>query len=430
MALLPPDEADLLRLASPHLDELEPEAPLAQQPGQGRGQPEPEERAPRSPDRKWTALVKDHNVYVRGEDGKEIQLSQDGKEGLAYGMLSWSPDSKTLAAFRIEPGDRKEVYLIESSPKEGGRARLRTRPYPLPGDKFTSYELNLFDVASQKQTKPEVDRIDFGRPRLRWNRDGRRFTYEKVDRGHQRFRLIEVDAHSGTARNLIDEKAQTFIWTAHAENVNVRPVNWLEHTEEIIHASERDGWRHLYLVDAREGVVKHQITRGEYVVRGLDRIDEEKRQIWFRASGKNTGQDPYLMHCYRINFDGTGLVALTEGDGNHTIQYSPDRQYLIDTYSRVDMAPVHELRRVADGKLVCELEKADITALRENGWEPPEVFVAKGRDGKTDIWGIIPGRGTSIRISGIRSLSKSTPAHKAHSCRRHLVRRAGSPRPS
>jgi dipeptidyl aminopeptidase/acylaminoacyl peptidase len=348
-----------------------------------------EERTPRSPDGKWTALVKDHNVFIRGEDGKEIQLSQDGNEGLAYGMLSWAPDSKSLAAFRIEPGDRKEVYLIESSPKEGGRARLRTRPYALPGDKFTAYELNLFDVASQKQTKPEVERVDFGRPRLRWNRDGRRFTYEKVDRGHQRFRLIEVDAHSGTARSLIDEKAQTFIWTAHAENVNVRPVNWLVHTEAIIYASERDGWRHLYLVDAREGVVKHQITRGEYVVRGLDRIDEEKRQIWFRASGKNTGQDPYLMHYYRINFDGTGLVALTEGDGNHTIQYSPDRQYLIDTYSRVDMAPVHELRRVADGKLVCELEKADIAALRENGWEPPEVFVAKGRDGKTDIWGII-----------------------------------------
>ena len=53
------------------------------------------------------------------------------------------------------------------------------------------------------------------------------------------------------------------------------------------------------------------------------------------------------------------------------------------------MPPVHELRRCSDGGLVCKLEEADISALKASGWEPPEVFVAKGRDGKTDIWGII-----------------------------------------
>ena len=344
----------------------------------------------RSPDGKWTAFVKDHNVFVRAE-GKteEIALSNDGKEGLAYGRLSWSPDSKTLVAFRIEPGDRKEVYLIQSSPPGGGRAKLQTRPYPLPGDKFTAYELNLFDVAAKKAIKPEVDRIDFDSPQLRWDKDGRHFTYEKIDRGHQRFRLIEVDSQTGEARNLIDEKSKTFIWTAHREAVGLSTVNWLDESDEIIYVSERDGWRHLYLIDAKTGTVKNPITKGEYVVRGIDRIDEAKRQVWFRASGKNPDQDPYFIHYYRVNFDGTGLVALTEGNGSHSVQYSPDRRYLIDTYSRVDMAPVHELRRVADGKLVCKLEEADITALKASGWQPPEVFVAKGRDGKTDIWGII-----------------------------------------
>ena len=125
------------------------------------------------------------------------------------------------------------------------------------------------------------------------------------------------------------------------------------------------------------------------MVRGIEKIDEEQRQIWFSASGRNPKQDPYFLHYYRVNFDGTGLVALTEGNGNHRLQYSPDRKYIIDTYSRVDMAPVHELRRVADGGLVCKLEEADISELKAGGWQPPEVFVAKGRDGKTDIWGII-----------------------------------------
>jgi len=357
--------------------------------GQRRGEPgEPV----RSPDGRWSAFVKNNNVFVRSEDdSEETQLSQDGRVGASYGMLSWAPDSQSLVAFRIEPGDKKEVYLVESSPSGGGRAKLHSRPYTLPGDEFTAYDLNLFDIDTQKQIKPDIDKLelDWEVPRLHWKKDQRHFAYEKVDRGHQRFRVIEVDSHTGDARNLIDEKTETFIWTAHTENLRLSLVNWLDKTDEIIYVSERDGWRHLYLIDANEGKVKNQITSGEWVVRGIDQIDEEKRQIWFNASGRNPDQDPYFLHYYCINFDGTGLVALTEDNGNHFIQYSPDRKYIIDTYSRVDMAPVHQLRRTSDGKLVCELENADITELVATGWRPPEVFVAKGRDGKTDIWGII-----------------------------------------
>src|SRR5262249_58171785 len=131
------------------------------------------------------------------------------------------------------------------------------------------------------------------------------------------------DALSGKSRNLIDEQCKTFIWTAHTENVGINPVTWLEKTDEIIYVSERDGWRHVYLIDAKDGAVKNRITKGEWVVRGVDRIDESKRQIWFRASGMNADQDPYYIHYYRINFDGSGLVALTEGNGTHIVRYSP-----------------------------------------------------------------------------------------------------------
>jgi dipeptidyl aminopeptidase/acylaminoacyl peptidase len=355
-----------------------------------RPRPRNPERSNRSPDGRWAAIVKDHNLFIRAQEGEtEIQLSRDGQEGFAYASPSWSPDSKTLAAFRVEPGDRKEVHLIESSPAGGGRAKVISRPYPLPGDKFSAYELSLFDVASQKQIKPDVDRIDFDFPNLRWNKNGRHFTYQKIDRGHQRFRVIDIDADTGQARTIIDERTQTFIWTAHTENVSLNLVNELDKSGELIYASERDGWRHLYLIDATDGRVKNRITQGDWVVRGIDRIDEDSRQIWFRASGMNAEQDPYFIHFCRVNFDGTGLIALTSGNGTHTVQYSPDRKYLIDNYSRVDQAPVHELRRVEDGKLVCELDKADITELIAIGWAPPEVFVAKARDGKTDTWGII-----------------------------------------
>ncbi len=124
-------------------------------------------------------------------------------------------------------------------------------------------------------------------------------------------------------------------------------------------------------------------------MRGVDKVDEEKRQIWFRASGMYPGKDLYFINAYRINFDGTGLTALTEGDLNHQITYSPDAKYFVDEYSRVDLAPVCVLRQALDGKVLMEVEKADASGLAKAGWRAPEVFTAKGRDGQTDIWGII-----------------------------------------
>ncbi len=354
-----------------------------------------DDSTPSSPDGKWTAFVKDNNVFIRSvKDSQEIQLSHDGATNNQYQLPEWSPDSQTLVCWRVEPADIGDVYLVQSSPPDAGRAVLKTRPYAQAGDRFPRYELNLFHVADQKQVKPVVDRFEheWENPRVHWAKDGFHFTYQQEDRGHQRMRLIEVDDRSGTVRNLVDERTPTFIWTTHMEGpegLGVHIFNYLKDTDEIIYASERDGWRHLYLVERQGGGITNKITTGAWVGRGIQFIDEKKRQIWFLASGMNAGQDPYFLQYYRINFDGTGLVALTDGNGNHTVQFSPDRKYLVDTYSRPDAAPVNELRRCSDGGLICQLESADISELKATGWEPPEVFVAKGRDGKTEIWGNI-----------------------------------------
>ncbi|UCC99792.1 MAG: DPP IV N-terminal domain-containing protein, partial [Phycisphaerales bacterium] len=216
---------DLMSYTCSRTDEVQPQssAEPAEQESRSDRRRRPGRRGSQSmdsPDDKWTAFVKDNNVFVRLKDSnEEIQLSTDGDEDSTYGSLSWSPDSRTLVAFRIEPGDNKEVYLIESSPEGGGRAKFSSRSYALPGDKFATYELNLFDIDSRKQSKPDVDKLelDWQRPQLHWKKDQHHFAYEIVDRGHQRFRVVEVDPHTGRARNLIDEKTETFIWTAHTE---------------------------------------------------------------------------------------------------------------------------------------------------------------------------------------------------------------------
>jgi dipeptidyl aminopeptidase/acylaminoacyl peptidase len=397
----PPEEADEPRAPAeepvdyaqnsydpPQAEEMSPEETAQQKaqpkdPKKGKRPPLPAREAT-SPDKKWTAYIKDHNVWLRDADGKESQVTQNGAPGDAYSSVGWAPDSRVVVTFRSTPGDDKTVYLLESSPKDQLPARLHERPYPRPGDKFATHEMWLIDVDNLKPVKVEVERVDFrGIPRLRWHKDGQHFTFEKTDRGHQRFRVIEVDARSGMTRNVLDEKSQTMV-----DHYSEFFLQYLDGTDEMLYLSEMDGWKHLYLIDAQTGKIR-PITQGEWVVRKVTRVDVKKQQIWFQASGKNAGQDPYLVHFYRVNFDGTGLVALTDGDGTHTVQFSPDDQYLIDTYSRVDMAPVHELRRAGDGSKVCDLEKADVSALQATGWRPPEVFVAKGRDGKTDIWGIV-----------------------------------------
>jgi dienelactone hydrolase len=357
----------------------------------GRGNGNPEQFSGRSPDGKWIAAIEQHNVVIRSTETEEsIPLSSDGKEGLSYSRPIWSPDSQSLVAFRVEEVDRKLVHLVRSSPEQGGRAELESRPYVLPGDPFPTYELNVFSVESRQQRKPEVDRFEHEwlRPEVRFIDDGKKFCYEQIDRGHQRFRLIEVNIADGTVRNLIDEQTDTFIWTAHTENHGVPVVTWLESNQEIIYATEKNGWRQLILVDVKTGNEIRELTPRGIVVRGLDRVDETNRRVWFSASGREN-QDPYLIHYAYVDLDTGHLTWLTDGHGNHSIEFSPDGQYLIDNYSRVDMAPVHELRRVADGQLVCHLETADTSELEAHGWSAPEVFVAKGRDGETDIWGII-----------------------------------------
>jgi dipeptidyl aminopeptidase/acylaminoacyl peptidase len=182
---------------------------------------------------------------------------------------------------------------------------------------------------------------------------------------------------------LINETSPTFI---HYSGKYYR--HDLDESREIIWASERDGWNHLWLYDAASGKVKNQITKGEWVVRGVSFVDEKKREIVFQASGLEQG-DPYFIHYYRINLDGTGLVRLTSGNGNHEASFSPDNAYFVDIWSRVDEAPVSVLRRSSDGSQVMVLEKADISRLLSTGIRLPEPFAAKGRDGITDIWGII-----------------------------------------
>jgi dipeptidyl aminopeptidase/acylaminoacyl peptidase len=359
----------------------------------------PFDSAPRaSPDGRWEAMVRRHNVVVRpAGGGTERILTSDGTDTGFYdhATLLWSPDSRRIALYHVTPGQRRLVHYINAAPADQLQPTHFTRLYPKPGDTLDRERPVIFDVESGRRVDVATDL--FPNPyrllNLAWRRDARALTFEYNERGHQRFRVIEVDAATGAARAVIDEHAATFFnYPAATGELRGSGTYWrhdIDDGREIIWLSERDGWRHLYLYDGATGQVKNRITAGEFVVRGVLHVDEAARRLWFVAGGVNTDQDPYFAHIYRVDLDGSNLVPLTSGNATHEVTFSPDMQHYLVSYSRVDLPTVLELRRTADNAVVAEIERGDIGALEAAGWRPPEVFSAKGRDGETDIWGII-----------------------------------------
>ncbi|MDQ6611629.1 MAG: DPP IV N-terminal domain-containing protein, partial [Gemmatimonadota bacterium] len=330
------------------------------------------------------------------------QLSWDGSEGHPYVMgggltrsLRWSPDSKKIAAYRVTPGYQRYVHFIESSPGDQLQPKYQEQYYQKPGDEVTLREPALFDVATKQQI-PISNALfpnAYALSAIQWWNDSRGFTFEYNQRGHQAYRIIEVNATGGETRSLVSEDPKTFYsYRNPSETLSEAGTHWrrdLNDGHEIIWMSERDGWKHLYLYDGVTGKVKNQITKGTYVVRNVENVDSAARKISFIASGKDAGQDPYFTKYYRINFDGTGLVAYTPEDGTHSLYFSPDSAFYVDSWTRVDLPPVTVLKRTDNQKVVMPIDSGDASALVKAGYKMAEPFVAKGRDGTTDIWGVI-----------------------------------------
>jgi dipeptidyl aminopeptidase/acylaminoacyl peptidase len=350
-----------------------------------------------SPDGRWEAFIDGYNLAVRPAGGRTHRLlSSDGSEGNYYDLSSatWSPDSTRIAIYRVRPGFRRYIHYVESSPEDDRQPKSWTLLYAKPGDPLDLQQPVVFHLDPPRQFDVANDLFPnpYELTPFVWRHDGRAVTFEYNQRGHQVYRIIEIDAASGRAREVLSEVVKTFFYynPATSNRGSGKKFRYdLADGREVLWMSERDGWNHLYLVDGTTGAVKSQVTKGEWAVRSVEKVDEARRQIWFSANGMYPGKDPYFLHYYRINFDGTGLTPLTSADADHDVRFSPDMAYFVDTYSRVDLPTVAELHRTSDGALVATLERGDITDLVKAGWKAPNVFVAKGRDGCTDIWGLI-----------------------------------------
>ncbi|ADV84545.1 S9 family peptidase [Terriglobus saanensis] len=360
-----------------------------------------------SPDGKRAVFIRDWNLWVRDIASKqERQLTHDGVKDFGYAtdnagwkhtdkpIVVWSPDSKSIATFQQDQRNTGEMYLVSTVV---GHPKLEAWKYPLPGDKdVTMIERVVVDAASGKVTRlkmaPDQHRSSLcddiscfgGWEDVQWSEDGKQLAFLSTSRDHRQENLRIADPATGDVREVMQEKAATYF-----ESGNDK-VNWkyLAKSSEVLWFSERDNWGQLYLFDTATGKLKNQITHGEGNVTQVLHVNEDTRVVTFLGSGKEPGRDPYFVHLYTVNLDGSGLKLLTPEDANHAITLAPDGRHFVDAYSRPDVPQVIVLRDNT-GKIIAEIAHTDITRLKAAGWVPPVPFVTKARDGKTDLYGLL-----------------------------------------
>lgn len=360
-----------------------------------------------SPDGRKAAFIKDWNLWVKDLDTKaETQLTTDGVENYGYAtdnagwthsdraILLWSPDSKKIATFQQDQRHVNDMYLVTTNV---GAPKLQAWKYPLPDDKeIVKIERVIIEVDNPKVIRLKIP-ADAHRGTLSddisssgtyddnvWSDDATKLAFISTSRDHKIEKVRIADAATGDVKEIFEEK----VATQYESGQGAINFHFLQGSNEIIWYSERDDWGHLYLYNATTGQLKNQVTKGDFVVTRLLKIDEKNRVMYFEANGREKGRDPYFSHFYSISFDGKNLKLLTPEDGNHNVSLSPDGKYFVDNYSQPNVPTVSVLRDMG-GKLISNLEKADISRLTAIGWKPPTPITVKSRDGRWDLYGLM-----------------------------------------
>lgn len=382
-----------------------------------------------APDSSAIIFSRNYNLYwidkdnykkaVKNEDDSTIvehQLTKDGLKFYAYGSdgdgenneeneknnkkrrsanVLWSPNSKYFVLNREDSRKVKDLWVINNT--AAGRPTLETYKYQMPGEKEAPVdEILLFNFAAKSFKKLNIgafkdqsislwsapslnkDRDNEFRPSL-WLGNDSKIYFSRSSRDLKRIDICTVDIQTDKVSPLIDERFNTY--------VEINRPGLVNDGKEIIHWSERDGWAHFYLFDG-QGKLKNQITKGSFHCESIINIDAKNRVLYFTANGREANEDPYYLHLYRINFDGSGMKLLNPGDFDHAVNMNDEAKYFVNNFSRVNTIPKSVLMD-ANGHQLMDLETTDLSLLMGKGYKFPEPFKVKADDGITDVYGVM-----------------------------------------
>ncbi len=329
----------------------------------------------------------------RGETNVDKEKNKDKRKRV---VIIWSHDSKKFALVRNDSRQVKDLWVINSVADP--RPTLETYKYPMPGEKESPQsELLIFDLEKREKLEAKAEqfrdqtlsiitapypantRDDDYRPPLWLSETPDKLYFSRTSRDLKRIDIGYADTATGEVKVLIEERLNTYVET--------RRLGFIANGKELVHWSERDGWAHFYLYDGN-GNLKRQLTSGPYHCENIEGIDEKNRVLYFTANGLEKNEDPYLLHLYRINLDGTGMTLLNKGNYDHRESLNDSNLYFVDNFSRVDTAP-QSILCDNRGNTLLELETVDLSLLFEAGFQFPETFKVKADDGLTDLYGVM-----------------------------------------
>jgi dipeptidyl aminopeptidase/acylaminoacyl peptidase len=324
------------------------------------------------------------NGGQQDENGQGDQTENDdaaSRDPRVRPNVTWSPDSKAFSIVRQDQRKVRELYLVNVLADP--RPVLLHYRYAMPGEEnVPQSELWVY-----RRGEPAARQLNVARWRdqrvmdVHWPVDGDKVRLVRRDRAQRNLELVEIDAASGATTVLLRESIEN-------ASLDPQPVRYLKKGGDFVWWSERSGWGQYYVYDFAGGATpKRALTAGAWHADSVAAIDSTRGVVWLTGMGRETGDNPYFRHLYRVNGDGTGFSLLDPGNFMHAETMSPTRRYFVDSYSRVDAPTKTVLRDAATGKVVMDLEEMDVSRLKELGWKAPERFVVKAADGVTDIYG-------------------------------------------
>lgn len=336
-----------------------------------------------------------HGNGVIGGGGETNVDKEKNKNKRKPAQIFWSPDSRHFAMSRSDMRKVKDLWVINSLADP--RPALETYKYMMPGEKdapieqllvfdltthtfkviatgeFRDQNLAIWTAPMQERRRDDEYRVQY------WLGTNTKFYFTRTSRDLKRIDVCMVTIGDTVARPLIKERLNTY--------VEIRRLGLVDEGRELIEWSERDGWAHFYLYDG-SGKLKNQITSGPYHCEDIVGIDEKKRILYFTANGRERGEDPYYLHFYKVNLDGSGLTLLDGGDFDHAVNMDDGREFFVDNFSRVNTVPKSVLYNNA-GRKIMDLETADLASLFAAGYKFPQPFKVKADDGITDLYGVL-----------------------------------------
>ena len=377
-----------------------------------------------SPDGKFAIYEKNYNLwYMTREDLEKLrywdkdstitehQLTFNGRPNWCYAHHSldekldtakryrvhalWSPDSRHFVMTHRADSILSKMWVINSLSTP--RPKLETYYYQMPGEETPKTFVELFDFENKTSKTINVDQFKqqrlgmFRKPGTHatgyeaphksiWLGDNNGFYFERISRDMKKIEVCYYDLTLDTTKMLVHEEMNTSI-----ESKQIRLVN---NGKQFIQWSERTGWAMLYLYNA-DGTLVNPITNGAYHVEDVVAVNEKEKKVYFTACGYNKEENPYYMHLYSVNFDGSGLKQIDESDMNISFYSAADNgEAFAVCASRVDTTPVNYVYS-KNGKKSVELGTADLSQLFAAGYKFPERFTVKAADGITDLHGVM-----------------------------------------